>query len=76
MAAMQRAQLMASRFMDELGYLSAKAWPIRERLGQGRVMYHMIHATDHEAAPGLMERAYVATGVVDPKYPQLTIPGT
>ena len=62
--------------MAGISYVSAKAWPIRGRVGQGRVMYHTIHATDHQAAPGLMERAYLATGVTDPKYPQLTIPGT
>ena len=26
--------------------------------GGGRVMYYMIHATDHSEAPNLMNRAY------------------
>lgn len=54
-----RAELVAKRFRDELGYAHAYAWPIYERdKGVGRVMYHMIHATDHPEAPKLMNRAY------------------
>ena len=57
----ERPQLLAERFQNELGYATALAWPI---LGQNRrVMYHMIHATDHPEAPKLMNRAYKkATG--------------
>ena len=52
-------QLLTSRFTDELGYRYATPWPIYERRGgAGRIMYHMIHATDHDDAPGLMQRAY------------------
>lgn len=42
------------------GYARALAWPIYERAdaGGGKVMYYMIHATDHEEAPKLMNRAY------------------
>jgi hypothetical protein len=48
--------------MRELGYATAAAWPIYERAdsGLGKVMYFMIHATDHEEAPKLMNRAYKA----------------
>ena len=47
------------KFRRELGYRSAKAWPIYQREGaRGVVMYYMIHATDHEEAPKLMYRAY------------------
>ena len=54
------ARLFTHRFQTELGYASALAWPIYERDegGQGKVMYYMIHATDHEEAPKLMNRAY------------------
>jgi three-Cys-motif partner protein len=62
-----RAQLMADRFMQELGYRSAKAWPIYKREGgEGPVMYHMIHATDHPEAPKLMRRAYAAAVTAPP----------
>ena len=47
---------MVARFKSELGYRSAKAWPIVDR--DGREMYFMIHATDYLPAPSLMERAY------------------
>jgi three-Cys-motif partner protein len=48
---------MVARFKSELGYKSAKAWPILDK--EGRDMYFMIHATDYLGAPALMERAYV-----------------
>jgi len=48
---------MVARFKSELGYASAKAWPILDRAG--RDMYFMIHATDYLDAPALMERAYI-----------------
>jgi len=54
----RRSILVASRFKDELGYAHAYAWPIYDRGSHGKVMYHMIHATDHPAAPKLMNRAY------------------
>ncbi|WP_016746561.1 three-Cys-motif partner protein TcmP [Rhizorhabdus wittichii] len=54
----ERGPLVAERFKAELGYTYAYPYPIHsERLG-GRIMYHMIHATDHEAATPLMLRAY------------------
>ena len=47
------------RFHDELGYKYVRAYPIfADRNLGSRIMYHMIHATDHEAAPELMTRAY------------------
>jgi three-Cys-motif partner protein len=48
---------MVARFKSELGYKSAKAWPIFDKAG--RDMYFMIHATDYLDAPALMQRAYV-----------------
>jgi three-Cys-motif partner protein len=52
------AQLALERIRS-LGYRDVKSWPISARKeGQGRTMYHMIHATDHLEAPKLMYRAY------------------
>jgi hypothetical protein len=54
-----RALLFAERFQKELGYTYAFPWPIHKRgRGQGRLMFHMVHATDHPAAPKIMNRAY------------------
>lgn len=50
--------LVRDRMMKELGYKSAKPWPIYEREDGGPVMYYMMHATDHPEAPKLMWRAY------------------
>jgi three-Cys-motif partner protein len=62
-----RATAFAQRFKDDLGYGSVKPWPIYDRQGSARIMYFMIHATDHPAAPGLMRRAYEKA--VSPKEP-------
>ena len=54
-----RALILAERFKKELGYAHAFPWPIYKRgRGQGRLMFHMVHATDHPAAPRIMNRAY------------------
>lgn len=63
----QMAQVARQRFLDELGYRSALAWPIYGRRSGGRIMYYMIHATDHPDAPNLMSRAYrTATSRAEP----------
>ena len=54
----ERADLFTRRIEEELGYKSAYAWPIYRDPHGGRVMYHMIHATDHDKAPRLMATAY------------------
>lgn len=64
----ERAQLFCSRF-KEIGYSHVKPWPIYERRGGGRIMYFMIHASDHPEAPKLMQRAYRAV-VVDQDPPK------
>ena len=47
-----RAEIFQERFVDELEYKYVYYWPIYEReSGGGRVMYYMIHATDHHEAP-------------------------
>lgn len=56
--AIDRARWLSERFRNELGYASAKPWPIYEGPEGRRIMYFMIHATDHPAAPKLMGRAY------------------
>jgi three-Cys-motif partner protein len=54
----QRAQLVCTRFRNELGYVSALPYAIFTRRGGGRIKYYMIHATDYTGAPKLMDRAY------------------
>lgn len=46
------------RIKSKLGYKHVVPWPIYERKDGGKIMYYMIHATDHDAAPALMDRAY------------------
>jgi three-Cys-motif partner protein len=59
------ANSFCERFQQELGYRYAHAWPIFERKEGRKVMYYMVHATDHEEAPKLMARAYrAATGQI------------
>ncbi|MCY1705251.1 three-Cys-motif partner protein TcmP [Pannonibacter sp. SL95] len=50
---------LAERFRDELGYKYVKPYPIyHSEGGTGKVMFHMIHASDHPAAHELMARAH------------------
>ncbi len=47
------------RFRAELGYRNVFSFPIYKRVGsEGRHMFTMIHASDHDEAPVLMQRAY------------------
>jgi hypothetical protein len=55
------------RFRQELHYESVVQWPIWDKQGSNRIMYYMIHATDHPEAPKLMRRAY--SRAVDPIEP-------
>ncbi len=55
---LERAEELARRFREELGYRSAVPYAIYERRGGGRVMYYMVHCSDHPDAPALMDRAY------------------
>jgi three-Cys-motif partner protein len=69
------ANLFCERFMNDLGYKYAHAWPIFERKEGRRVMYYMVHATDHDEAPKLMTRAYRgATGQVQEEQLLLNLP--
>jgi three-Cys-motif partner protein len=65
---LERARLFASRLRKELDYWHAHPWAIYDRDHPHRVMYYMIHATDHPAAPLLMHRAYRKAGL-KPKEP-------
>ena len=51
------AHTMAARFADELGYRNVMAWPIYRGEGR-RLMFHLIHASDHPRAMPLMRDAY------------------
>ncbi len=52
------AELVRQRFQDELGYNSVAAYPIFDRNEGNKIMYYMIHGSDHEEAPALMVRAH------------------
>jgi three-Cys-motif partner protein len=69
----KRAELFADRFKNELGYRSVMSWPIYEHPGGGRIMYYMIHATDHPEAPKLMYRAYHRAVLPKESFEQLSL---
>jgi len=52
------SDLLVDRFKNELAYKHVIAYPIYKREHNNIVMYHMLHATDHDDAPELMNRAY------------------
>ena len=55
----QRRDLLCERFKTELGYKYVTPWAIYEKSkGCGQIMYYMLHATDYDEAPLLMQRAY------------------
>ncbi len=58
MGSFDRRQLFIQRMKDELGYKHVYPFPIYSKERGGRVLYHMIHASDHDEAPRLMNRAY------------------
>jgi len=76
MSCWQIAELMRTRFIQELGYKFAAAFPIFEHDGSNRIMYYMIHASDHADAPALMVRAHAKAVRGLPKETQLVLPGT
>ncbi len=55
---LERAEIVRARFEQELKYSKATIFPIHNQARGGRVMYHMIHASDHPEALSLMIRAY------------------
>lgn len=68
-----RAYAICQRMKDELGYKFVNPYPIYRRRNAGRVMYYMIHATDHELAPALMVRAYNSAVSPAPEPQQLEL---
>jgi three-Cys-motif partner protein len=54
----EQTAIFAKRFRSELGYINVHNWPIYKSSHDRRVMYEMIHATDHKDAPFQMYRAY------------------
>lgn len=52
------AQKFRNRFLNELQYRYADLWPIYESQSGKRIMYYMLHASDHDEAPKQMHRAY------------------
>ena len=52
------ADLVRQRFQNELGYKYTAAYPIFDKNWGNRIMYYMIHASDHGEAPALMVRAH------------------
>lgn len=55
-------EVICGRMRDELGYKHVSAYAIYNKApgsaGQRRLQYYMIHASDHDDAPTLMNRAY------------------
>ena len=52
------AESFRQRFLQEFNYRFVYSWPIYKQQGSNRIMYYMVHATDHKDAPKLMYRAY------------------
>jgi three-Cys-motif partner protein len=67
------AEMVRKRFNDELGYRFSAAYPIFDREEGNRIMYYMIHASDHEDAPALMVRAHSKAVRTLPKETQLPL---
>jgi three-Cys-motif partner protein len=58
LSCIEMAELVRDRFCNELGYKHTVAYPIFDSRHGNKVMYYMIHASDHEEAPALMVRAH------------------
>jgi three-Cys-motif partner protein len=52
------SKVLMSRLRRAYGYRHVYAWPIHERSEGGKIMFFMVHASDHDDAPRLMTRAY------------------
>ena len=70
-------KLVRRRFQEEMGYKFVAAYPIFDRNEGNKVMYYMIHASDHEEAPALMVRAHHQAVRARPQFVQkpLNFPG-
>lgn len=67
------AETVRKRFTNELGYRFSAAYPIFDRDEGNKIMYYMIHASDHEDAPALMVRAHAKAVRVLPKEMQMPL---
>jgi three-Cys-motif partner protein len=54
----ERGLYLADRFKSEFGYKYAYPFPIFGRKDGGKMMYFMVHASDHPEATPIMFRAY------------------
>lgn len=54
----ERGMYLADRFKSEFGYKYAYPFPIFEKKDGGKMMYFMVHASDHPEATPIMFRAY------------------
>lgn len=53
-----RPHLLVERFKNELNYRFVAHYPIFEHKDSNRIMFYLVHASDHPDAPELMDRAY------------------
>lgn len=74
MSAVEKAQTFQRRFLD-LGYKHVLPFPIFDRGHGNRIMFYMILATDHDAAPKLMWRAYDQAVADIEGWQQISLPG-
>lgn len=63
MNSFQRAKFMEERFKNELGYEHARAFPMYDKGHEGKIMFWLIHASDHPRAIPLMISAYKSIGL-------------
>ncbi len=73
MGSVERSECMESRFIGELGYKYAQAFPIMKEGQRGRTMFWLIHASDDSRANVLMAKAYQEIGLSlpDKSYEQM-----
>jgi three-Cys-motif partner protein len=58
MGSYDRARWVSDRFRNEFGYKFVTPHAIYDKVGGTKIMFFMIHATDHPAAPILMADSY------------------
>jgi three-Cys-motif partner protein len=67
-------EMLRNRFTSELNYRHVASYPIFDKKHGNRVMYYMIHASDHEEAPALMIRAHQKAVRAGPSAVQTVFP--
>jgi len=75
MKSFERATFMEGRFKNELGYEFARAFPMKDYGNDGKIMFWLIHASDHPRANPLMISAYRSIGLnwTDEEWEQIHI---